>query len=380
MAENPEAADKRRRILCAFRNPTVRRRLEQTLEASGYTTATAGSVVELVDAVVRETPDLVLLDGKLGGGDDDGIELLEAIRGSGAVGAKVAAVLFSSRANASEVEERARSLDAHVHQSRKIGSRELRALIERALAGPEDARSEGELLSLCERLRDHNPFAALGLTPSAEPDEIRHAYEQLHRWLHPDALAQASPELRRVAQDGFEDLLTAYAKLSDPESLETYREDPERDRQVDLEEEDSGPSPRAEQAYREGRDLLDHQEWLGAFASFERAVAMNPAYGEYRAYLGWATYLVYGSDSSVLKEAIGHAKEGAKLSPDHFAPFLILGRLYQFTSRLDLANKAFRRAVSLNPDSIEAVRELRIMRMRQDRKSARGLISRLLRR
>ena len=62
------------------------------------------------------------------------------------------------------------------------------------------------------------------------------------------------------------------------------------------------------------------------------------------------------------------------------APVLILGRLYQFTSRLDLASKAFDRAVSLNPDSVEAVRELRIMRMRQDRKSARGLISRLLRR
>ena len=84
------------------------------------------------------------------------------------------------------------------------------------------------------------------------------------------------------------------------------------------------------------------------------------------------------ADRPNLAEAIGHAKEGAKLAPDHFAPVLILGRLYQFTDRLDLATKAFNRAVALNPDSVEAVRELRIMRMRQDRKSARGLISRLL--
>jgi CheY-like chemotaxis protein/curved DNA-binding protein CbpA len=380
MAANPEEVEERRRILCAFRNPALRQRLEQRLEAGGYATSTVGSPMELVDAVVRETPDLVLLDGKLGGGEEDGIGLLEAIRESGAVGAEVAAVLFSSGENAGEVEERARSLDAQVYRGRKIGSRELRSLIEQALGGPEDARSEGELLSLCERLRDENPFAALGLAASAQPAEIRRAYEQLHRWLHPDALVQASSELRRVAQGAFADLLTTYAKLSDPESLEVYRADPERDRQVSLEDEEAGPSPRAEQAYREGRELLDRQDWMGAFTSFERAVAMGPANGEYRAYLGWATYLAYGAESAVLREAIGHAKEGAKLSPEHFAPVLILGRLYQFTSRLDLASKAFDRAVSLNPDSVEAVRELRIMRMRQDRKSARGLISRLLRR
>ena len=58
---------------------------------------------------------------------------------------------------------------------------------------------------------------------------------------------------------------------------------------------------------------------------------------------------------------------------------LILGRLYQFTDRLDLATKAFTRAVRLNPDAIEAVRELRIMRMRKSRSSrAKGLVQRLL--
>lgn len=380
MGRDPEEVERKRSVLCAFRAPALRSRLEEPLQASGYTTVPVGSALELIDAVVHERPDLVLLDARLGGGEDDGIGLLEAVRGAGAAGAEVPTVLFSGGEIATEIEARVRALGVHVYQASKIKPRELQALVERALAGDVGVPSEGELLSLCERLQAESPFTALGVAASAEPAEIEEAYTRLRRWLDPDALADASPELRRVAQTGYTRLESAYAKLRGPASREPCLQDPEGETEPVLERGGADPTLAAEQSYREGERRLDQQDWSGALESFQRAVELCPSKGQYRACVGWATYLVYGAEPSVLRDAIRHAKEGMRLAPNHFRPALILGRLYQFTNRLDLAMKALKRAVNLNPDSVEAVRELRILRMRQDRRPAKGILSRLLRR
>jgi tetratricopeptide (TPR) repeat protein len=354
------------------------------LEAGGCATATAGSTEALVDAIARERPDLVLLDGKLGGDECRGIELVQKVRGSGSAGASLAVVLFPSTEPPAELERQARALGAQLCWDRKIGGRALRKLVDQALGAAEDRPSEGELLSLCERLRRGNPFAALGLPVTAAPEEIRRRYEQLCGWLQPEALVDPGPELRRLVESAGGDLENAYAKLADPESLEAYRLKPERDRVRDqvqaARHEQAETSLKAQEAYRAGQEQLEHQDWPAALASFRRAVEICPRVGEYRAWVGWATYLVYGAQSAVLEEAIKHAKAGMKLAPNHHHPPLILGRLYQFTNRLDLAIRALKRAVQLNPDSIEAVRELRILKMRDQRKTPQGLLSKLLRR
>ena len=350
------------------------------LEAGGYAALTAGSTETLLDSIVRECPDLVLLDGKLGGDAQRGGELLQAVRKAGPKEPNLAVVLFPSTEPPAELEREARALGAQLCWDRKIGLRALRRLVDQAFEAAEDRPSEGELLSLCERLRRGNPFAALGLATTASPDDIRLRYDQLCGWLQPEALADPAPELRRVVESACSDLENAYAKLANPDSLEVYRLSPERDAVQAATRDRSDPALNAQEAYRAGQEQLEHQDWPEALASFRRAVEICPRVGEYRAWVGWATYLVYGAESAVLEEAIKHAKAGMKLAPSHHHPPLILGRLYQFTNRLDLAIKALRRAVQLKPDSIEAVRELRILRMRDQRKTPRGLLSKLIRR
>ena len=366
-------AEGRPQILCAFRSSASRQELSSVLAASGYATATASSLLEVLAAVAEEGPELVLLDGQLG---DDEIELLHAVRRSAAPGAKIATVLFPASAPSDQLDETARMLGVRLFWGRKLSPRNLQMLVEDALAG-QGAASEGELLSLCERTRADNPFVALGVPPSSQPTEIRRTYERLCSSLQRGVCDDASPELQRIAQRAFADLKTAYSKLSDPESRAAYGHNPDRETGRKQTEETAEPNRDSSEAFRTGQAALGRRDWGAALKAFRRAVELDPQDGSCRAFLGWALYLVYGAEPKALRAAIGHAKRGLKLAPGHFRPALVLGKLYQFTNRLDLAEKALRRAVQLKPDCIEAVRELRTLRTR--RPHAKELLARKLR-
>ena len=77
-------------------------------------------------------------------------------------------------------------------------------------------------------------------------------------------------------------------------------------------------------------------------------------------------------------EAIQLVMKGRRLAPDRRTPYLFLGRLCQAAGRFDQAEKMFARAIQLDPDCVEAMRELRLVRMRQDK--ARSIVGRMLRR
>ena len=123
--------------------------------------------------------------------------------------------------------------------------------------------------------------------------------------------------------------------------------------------------------------LMRAHDWSGALGHFERAVELFPDEGEYLAYCGWCYYLTHGHDEVVFKKAFALVKRGAKLAPGREKPYLFLGRLCQAAERLELAERMFMKAVECRPDSIEALRELRLLQMRRPK---RGLLDRLLRR
>ena len=78
------------------------------------------------------------------------------------------------------------------------------------------------------------------------------------------------------------------------------------------------------------------------------------------------------------EEAIEHCKRGLTLASDREKPYLFMGRLCKATGRAGAAERMFARAVQIQPDCVEALRELRLINMRRDK--VKGLIRRLLRR
>ena len=67
-----------------------------------------------------------------------------------------------------------------------------------------------------------------------------------------------------------------------------------------------------------------------------------------------------------------------KLASDREKPYLLMGRLCMAMGRAGAAEKMFTRAIQIQPNCVEALRELRLINMRRGRR--RGLIGRILRR
>jgi tetratricopeptide (TPR) repeat protein len=78
------------------------------------------------------------------------------------------------------------------------------------------------------------------------------------------------------------------------------------------------------------------------------------------------------------EEAIEHVRNGLKLASDREKPYLLMGRLCKATGRIEAAEKMFTRAVQIQPECVEALRELRLINMRREKQ--KGLVARLLRR
>jgi len=238
-----------------------------------------------------------------------------------------------------------------------------------------DHEQRAALTALLERLGNPSPFEKLGVARDATEEGIRSAYMRLAKETHPDRYANASQAARDLAEQAFREVTRAYEVLSDPARLAVYREDPLRDRKESQALDEAQRAISAEREFQRGEARLRSHDWSGALTHFERAVELYPEEGEYLAYCGWAYYLTHGHADDVFRHAFALVKRGAKLAPDRDKPYLFLGRLCQAAGRLELAERMFTKAVECRPDSIEALRELRLLQMRRPK---RGLLGRLL--
>ena len=103
-----------------------------------------------------------------------------------------------------------------------------------------------------------------------------------------------------------------------------------------------------------------------------------PDEGEYHASLGYALHLTAPNNPATLKKAYAHIQKGRKLAPDRAKAYLYLGRLSLVEDRGEVAEKLFARAVQLDPDCLDALRELRLINMRREK--SKTIVQRILRR
>jgi CheY-like chemotaxis protein len=236
----------------------------------------------------------------------------------------------------------------------------------------------GELTELAERMRGLDAFGVLGVGRSASDEEIRGAYASLAKRTHPDRFVSASDAMRRMAEEVFGQVSAAYEAVGDATSRVLYMRR-EADRQkLQQEIDESQRAVRAELEYQKGEAALRARRPELALAHFQAAVDAYPDEGEYHACLGWALHLSAPTNPTNLKRAFAHVQKGRKLAPDRAKPYLFLGRLHLAEERQEVASKMFSRAIQLDPDCLEALRELRLINMRREK--SRTLVQRILRR
>jgi tetratricopeptide (TPR) repeat protein len=253
-----------------------------------------------------------------------------------------------------------------------------RAPLDDASISAEEEKLRAELAEIASRMRGRDHFAVLGVPKSATDDQIREAYFALAKRTHPDRFSGASDAVRRVAEEVFAVISQAYETLGHRDRRNEYlRAQQTRDRdRADIEEGER--ALKAELAFQKGIALLRKKAHTQAAEHFSEAVQNYPDEGEYHAYYGWALWLADPQAHGRSELARAHILRGRKLAPSSDKPYLFLGKLSKAEGKDAVAEKMFQKVIELDPDCVDAIRELRLIDMRRQR--SKGLVRRILRR
>jgi len=215
-----------------------------------------------------------------------------------------------------------------------------------------------ELHARVERMRNENHFQILGLPDTADTGLIKAAYFKLAKQFHPDTLApDAPPELGKVKAEIFAAIGEANRVLSDDASRARYRE---RLAEGGAEDVDVQSVLLAEETFNKGTALVRARRFPEAVKTFDDAIAANPREGEFYAWRGYARFFTLPDKKVAMVEALRDLNQSLKLN-DRCAPaHYFIGQLYKLTGDPATALKHFKRCVQLDPQHVNAQREIRI--------------------
>jgi len=117
----------------------------------------------------------------------------------------------------------------------------------------------------------------------------------------------------------------------------------------------------AELLFMRARSAISRRDFSAAIAILKDITNINPAEGEYWAWLGWA---IYNEDHSRLKEAESIIKDSIDLNNDLDAAWYFLGTLFLAEGNIVWAKIAFETALAKNPWNTEALSELKRLELR----------------
>ncbi len=246
---------------------------------------------------------------------------------------------------------------------------------------PQDVKSEdlrARLTAQVDQMHNQNYFEILGVDDSATEEQLRAAFEKRAAHLHPDQYRRSGEAVAHLASEVFAQLNQAYQTLADPRRCSEYVLDQRKGERDAERQKKSEQALEAEVRFQEGQRLLAQRAYERALVVFGRALELYPDAGEYHAHYGWTLHLCHPDQPDIAYEAIEHVRRGIKLAGQRETSYLFLGRLCKVIGRVEVAERMFARAVQLEPGCVEALRELRLINLRQHK--AKGLIGRLLRR
>lgn len=204
-------------------------------------------------------------------------------------------------------------------------------------------------------------YEILGVSQDASSEEIRDAYYKLVKCYHPDVNPNADQEIRAKAEEIFTQISTAYETLSESDKREQY----------DSHEELSALKSQAkyiyeaEMTFKKGITLLIQRDYAEAEKKIREAVSMNPDEAAYLGAHAWAMFLAAENKSAVLGEAKNSLERALKMNDKIPENYYYLASVYKYTNDFRNAEKYFEKAIELDPDYIEAKREVRLINTRK---------------
>lgn len=237
-------------------------------------------------------------------------------------------------------------------------------------SGLSDPRSK-ELLAEYLKLRTVDYFKLLGIGRDASAEEIENAFRQRQSRYHPDALTDVKTGLvHEKMEELYIRILNGYRTLIDPQSKQEYIA------KLDAKAQGSPLVARSktgsistykrkaadQNAFEEGFSALRAGQFEQALTLFQQAQELN-AKPRYQAYIIWTEFLMSprtlgpGAEKRLLELM-------SSRTDDALYPYL-LGNIALRSENPQKAIAYFERTVEIDPQHIDAARQLRLLRMRQ---------------
>jgi curved DNA-binding protein CbpA len=232
---------------------------------------------------------------------------------------------------------------------------------------PADKLSEMREAALKLLAADH--FAALKVPRSCPTDDVKRAFLEAAKTWHPDRVPTGMEELKPLYAKVFARLEAARSTLTDFQRRERYIQDLAK------------PSPAASASdvstaeaqleLRKAEGLLKKNDAVEAEVHLRRALTLAPANAEVQVLLTWLSAKP-DSPTARLEELITALDRITTANPTCERAFFYRGQLRKRVGKTEEAAADFARAASLNPQNLDAVREVRLYKMRQQRGTLSG--------
>ncbi len=231
-----------------------------------------------------------------------------------------------------------------------------------AIVAEKDGKSKW-LLETAQKLLAADYFTALGVAKTASPDEVKKAFLEAIKTWHPDRVPAGLEDLRPVFTKVFGRLELARGTLTDPTRRARYVE--ELTKPVTSATGSDLTSAEANLEFRKAEVLIKKNDLVQAEQHLRRAVGLSPSNADFLVALV-SVQVKADTPKEKLRELGGQLDVILAREPKHERGFFCRA---QIRKRLDLMPGAmadFAMAASLNPQNVDAAREVRIHKMRQD--------------
>ena len=228
-------------------------------------------------------------------------------------------------------------------------------------AVPERAGGRGETLeelrALRARLYSEDHFKRLGIAEDAPIGAAKIAYFKLARLHHPDTVAHDAPaEMKTLKADIFAAVGEAYRVLSDEGARADYLAELASGGEIDVQ-----TILQAEELFSRAVLMVKNRRFVDALNFLDEAISLNPEEGEFYAWRGWSRFCSQSVRGKVPPEVARDLDEAVKRSPRCVAAHHYRGSIARLVGDLAGAKVHLERVLELQPDHVEASRELRIL-------------------
>jgi curved DNA-binding protein CbpA len=215
-----------------------------------------------------------------------------------------------------------------------------------------------QVRKMAEALKGKNHFEVLGLTEKTDASAVKVAYFKLAKVFHPDTvLPGAPPELAKLKGDIFSAVGEAYRTLSDEKSRAQYAEELKHG----SDKVDVAQLMKAEELFQRACNQVKARKFVEAVKTLDEAIAINSAEGEFYAWRGFARFFVLPdkkqAQAEAMKDLAECLKRNERCAPAHY----FQGQIAKLTGDNAGALRHFKRVVEIQPDHVDAQRELRMM-------------------